>query len=163
MTTTHAPSEAAIQATMEQVTASVRARDTKGLVACFAENAVLEVVHGTYRGKAEIARSFDWTWQMLPKLEYRDAGMGMRIVDSMAVYEGVMKAVNADGTNLEALTLSTYEFDDDAKITRFVQVYNQWSLVQQAADQMTGLMGPLFRWFVRTTDAEMRKGLPAAS
>jgi hypothetical protein len=162
MTTTHAPSEAAIQGTMERVTAAVKARDTEGLVACFAEDGVLQVVHGTYRGRAEIARSFDWTWQMLPTLEYRDVGMGMRIVDSMAVYEGVMMAVNADGTRLGALTLSTYEFDDQAKITRFVQVYNQWSVVQQAADQMTGLMGPLFRWFVRSTDAEMRKGLPAA-
>ena len=57
MTTTHAPSEAAIQATLEQVTSAVRARDTEGLVACFAEDAVLEVVHGTYRGKAAIARS----------------------------------------------------------------------------------------------------------
>jgi hypothetical protein len=124
---------------MEQVTAAVRERDTKGLVACFAEDAVLEVVHGTFRGKAEIARSFDWTWQMLPKLEYRDVGMGMRILDSMAVYEGVMVAVSADGTRLEALTLSTYEFNQNGKITRLVQVYNQWSAVQQSADQMSGL------------------------
>ena len=97
MTTTHAPSEAAIQATMEELAAATRARDTTALMACFAEDAVLEGVGGTYRGKAAIARSFDWTWEMLPKLEYHDVGMGMRIVDSMAVYEGVMTAVNADG------------------------------------------------------------------
>jgi len=163
MTTTHAPSEAAIQATMEELAAATRARDTTALMACFAEDAVLEGVGGTYRGKAAIARAFDWLWEMLPTLEYRDVGMGMRVVDSIAVWESMMTAVNADGARLEVLNLETYEFDDDAKITRYVQVFNQWPLLRQGADQMTGLKGTLFRWFVRSVDAELHKGRPTAS
>ena len=163
MTTTHAPSEAAIQATMEELAAATRARDTTALMACFAEDAVLEGVGGTYRGKAVIARAFDWLWEMLPTLEYYEVGMGMRVVDSIAVWESMMTAVNADGARLEVLNLETYEFDDDAKITRYVQAFNQWPLLRQGADQMTGLKGTLFRWFVRSVDAELHKGRPTAS
>jgi ketosteroid isomerase-like protein len=163
MATTHAADAATVQATLDELDAAIKVRDTGRIVACFAEDATLQVVQGTYRGKAAITRFFDWNWEILRSIEYHDTGRGLQVYGAVAVYEGTMRGVSYDGASFETPTLAVYEFNDAGKITRTVQMFNQWSLVRQSAPQATGLFGPVFRWFVGRTDDAMSKGLPVPS
>ena len=71
--------------------------------------------------------------------------------------------IAAAGGWVAAPLLVVSEFDESGKITRQSSLVNEWTLVKQAAGQMSGLSGAFYRLFVGRIDSEMHKAVPAQS
>lgn len=162
-TATQVPEEAAVRATLEKFMAAQEARDIAPLIECFADDAVVESVQGTFRGKNAIASRSEWEFKTLREVTYEPRGVGHQICGSMSVFEGVMRGTNADGYDFEAPVLVLSEFDESGKITRMSSLFNEWTLVKQAATQLSGLGGAFYRLFTGRIDSEMHKGVPTQS
>lgn len=159
-TATQVPEETAVRATLEKFMAAQEARDIAAVIECFADDAVVESVQGTFRGKEAIASRSEWEFKTLREVRYEPRGVGDVIRGSISVFEGMMRGTSSDGYDFEIPVLVVSEFDESGKITRQSSLVNEWTLVKQAASQMSGLSGAFYRLFVGRIDSEMHKGVP---
>lgn len=162
MGTTTAPSEAVRHATLDEWSAANVARDVERMTACFAPDAMIQPPEGTYRGIDAIRAYLRWFTTRVPSVEYEDRGFGRQLVGDIAVWEGIQRGVDGDGIRFEVPMLAAFEFDEAGKISRMVSGLNQWTLVEQGAEQLSGIKGAIARWFVSVSNSAMRKDLPAS-
>ena len=138
-------------------------RNVDKMMECFADDAVVIVGVGTFRGPREIRRFLAWDVGLSPSMESRDVGIGLLIAGSVAVQESVIDATY-EGIGYQHPVATMYEIDGTGKIGRLASYYDKLAINQQIAAKYPGGRGWIFRKMVDTLVSQGRKGLePAAS
>lgn len=140
--------------------AAVEALDADATADCFADDAELVQLQGTFRGKDAIRDYFTWSFSLVTRVRVEEAGFGRQVAPPFVFLEAVESLTMTDGTTYRVPLLIAGEFDSSGKISRWVRTSDRWTIVLQAAQQMRGPQGAFSRWFLRQIDQVMAKGMP---
>jgi ketosteroid isomerase-like protein len=155
-----AVTESEMHSVLDKLTTSLVNFEPAGAVDCFAEDGELCVPDGTFVGRDSIRAYYDWTLGSMKSLAFEPRGIGRAVHPPFVFVEGSQTVTRKDGSRYVTPYLTFAEFDDSGKIRRLVRSFDRWLLATQAAEQMRGPTGPIFRWFVHQVDSGMSKDLP---
>ena len=157
--TTHL-SEQRITELVERYEAASERRDVQAMLELFADDAVIVIAPGAFRGKEGIRRVLEWDVRTSPVVHYRPLGLGLLIVGTIAVRE-VMVETAYEGIRYEYANLVAFEFDDDGKIRARRTYYDKLGITQRIAGPLPGIQGCLLRLMVNSLVSQGEKGLRA--
>ncbi len=106
---------------------------------------------GTFEGKEEVRRYFEWMSDNIQDMEYTETGGGMLVEGDKAAYEHTLTG-EYEGEEVESLVICTYQFSDD-KIKEMHYILDTLEIAKQAAS------GLLSEKMVNTVYNQTRKGL----
>jgi ketosteroid isomerase-like protein len=155
---TGGPTEERIREILEEYRAAYERRDRAALLDFFADDAVMTLAPGTFRGSDGVGRVLDWDLRITPTVQMRPLGIGLLVQDNVAVREVVFEAT-FEGIRYEYPMLAVFEFDDDGKIRAYRAYYDKLGIEQSIASRYPGIQGRLFRLMVNYLVAQGEKGL----
>lgn len=158
-----ADSQAKVRAAHEEFSAASAARDPERITACFADDAEMLALQGTFHGIDAIRGYYDWICDLLPRHTFAERGLGLRVIGSVVLYEGVQSGTDEHGSSFSDVPIMcVWEYDENAKIKRLAVYSDRWPIIQQSTDQMHGPMGFFARGFTKRVDESITEGLPPA-
>jgi uncharacterized protein (TIGR02246 family) len=149
-----------INQALDRLGAALEALDADGTADCFAEDAEMVQLHGTFRGRDAIRGFFAWSFALATDVHFEERGFGRQVAPPFVYLEAVESLTMTDGTTYSVPLLGVGEFNESGEITRWVRSSDRWSIVVQGARQMSGPLGVYFRWFLHQIDQSMTKGMP---
>jgi ketosteroid isomerase-like protein len=133
-------------------------RDKRAVADLFAEDAVISLAPGTFRGAEGIRRGIDWDWKATPTIRFRPVGIDVLDRGNVAVCEVMVEASYA-GVRYEYPNVRVFEFGDDGRIRALRSYYDKLGIEQRIAHQLAGLKGRLLRLMLDRLVSEGEKGL----
>jgi ketosteroid isomerase-like protein len=133
-------------------------RDKPAVEDLFADDAVMTLAPGTFRGREGIRRVLDWDWKATPTIRFRPMGIDMLVSGNVAVCEVMVEASYA-GVRYEYPNVRVFEFDDDGKIRALRSYYDKLGIQQRIAHELPGAKGRFFRLMLDRLVSEGEKGL----
>jgi ketosteroid isomerase-like protein len=152
--------EVRIREILEEYRAAYERRDRAALLDFFADDAVMTLAPGAFRGREGVAAVFDWDLRDTSSARLRPLGVGLLVKGNVAVRE-VVFAATWKGIRYEYPNLAVFEFDDDGKIRAYRSYYDKLGIEQRIAAQFPGIQGWLFRLMVNRLVREGEKGIDA--
>jgi len=153
-------SESGLAGRIEEYRDAYQARDLDRILALFTDDAEVTVAPGTFRGKDEIRKLFDWDARLSPTASVRDAGVGVVVSGQTVVWERVV-SLSYESIPYEEAATTVVEFDDAGKIRRLRSYYDKLALMDQIASRYPGIQGWMFRRLTGYLVAQGSKGLDA--
>ena len=153
-------SESGLAGRIEEYRDAYQARDLDRILALFTDDAEVTVAPGTFRGKDEIRKLFDWDARLSPTASVRDAGVGVVVSGQTVVWEHVV-SLSYESIPYEEAATTVVEFDDAGKIRRLRSYYDKLALMDQIASRYPGIQGWMFRRLTGYLVAQGSKGLDA--
>jgi len=146
----------------EEFRSASQDRDVERMLTLFADDAVVTMEPGTFRGKAAIRKFFEWEVRMAPVATSNDTGLGMVVVGRSVVWEcQISETVQGVPCTTDAVRI--LEFDDAGLIRRYRSYYDKLHAMEQFASGLPGLYGRLARALIGYLVAQGRKGLDTPS
>ena len=133
-------------------------RDKRVVADLFAEDAVVSLAPGTFRGREGIRRVLDWDWKATPTIRFRSMGIDVLVRGNVAVCEVMVEASYA-GVRYEYPNVRVFEFGDDGKIRALRSYYDKLGIEQRIAQELPGLKGRLLRLMLDRLLSEGEKRL----
>jgi len=126
-------SEEEIKSAVREFVDAYARRDVEKLASFLADDVVWAQSEGTFKGKEEAKRFLTWEAKNTPGLRLRDAGLGILVKGSKAIYEHVFDSTSLDGgASHDIPAVGVFEFKD-GKIQRHRLFYDRLSVAKQAA------------------------------
>jgi ketosteroid isomerase-like protein len=150
--------EQRIRELVGQYEAASERRDVKAMLELFADDAVIVIAPGAFRGKEAIRRVLDWDARTSPIVRCRPLGLGLLIKGNTAVREVVVETAY-EGIAYEYANLVAFEFNDDGKIRARRSYYDKLGIAQRIARHLPGIQGYLLRLMVNYLVSQGEKGL----
>lgn len=152
--------EERIREILEEYRAAYERRDRAALLGFFADDAVVTLAPGAFRGREGVAAVFDWDLRDTSRVRLRPLGVGLLVQGNVAVREVVFEAV-WKGIRYEYPSLAVFEFDDDGKIRTYRAYYDKLGIAQRIAARSPGIQGRVFRFVVDRLVHEGERGIVA--
>ena len=152
--------EERIREILEEYRIAYERRDRQALLDFFADDAVMILAPGAFRGREGVTAVFDWDLHDTSTVRIRPLGVGLLVKGTVAVREVVFVAT-WKGIRYEYPNLAVFEFDDAGKIRAYRSYYDKLGIQQRIAAQFPGIQGWLFRLMVNRLVREGEKGIDA--
>lgn len=163
MTAASTSLEETIRATLDEQLAAIRNLDAEQAAACYADDAEVVTVAGTFSGKDEILEYFRWLFETSTQIDVEPFGFGSRIVDHMVIREERQRYHFTNGHVDEFPAMLVFEYDDEGRITRSASYFDRLVMVREESKQARGLTGFTMRAIVNAAEGAMARGVPAHS
>ena len=150
--------EERIQELVEQYEDASERRDVPALLELFADDAVIVIASGAFRGKEGVRQVLEWDVRTAPTVRYRPMGVGLLVKGNVAVREVVVETTY-EGIEYEYANLVAFEFNDDGKIRARRSYYDKLGIEQRIARRYPGIQGYLFRLMLDYLVSQGEKGL----
>ena len=136
---------------MRELVKTLESNDFEKAVSLCADDIVVEMPIGTFHGKEEFKKYFDWMADNIKDLKVTEAGNGIMVQGDKAYFEHTFSGI-MQGEKAEFLAMCAYEFSDD-KINKVRTVFDRLSIAEQASSKW------IEKKFVNTIVNQMQKGL----
>lgn len=150
--------EERIREILEEYRVAYERGDRAALLDFFADDAVITLAPGAFRGREGVAGVFDWHLRDTSSVRLRPLGVDLLVKGNVAVREVVFEAT-WKGIRYEYPTLAVFEFDSDGKICAYRAYYDKLGIEQRIAVKIRGIQGWLFRLMVNRLVREGEKGI----
>ncbi len=136
---------------MREFVKAFESNDFDKLATLCTDDIVFEMPLGTFHGKEELKRYFNWMAENIKDYKITETGNGILVQGDKAFFEHTM-AGTMQGEKATFLAICAYEFSDD-KIKTARSVFDRLSIAEQASSKW------LEKKFVNTLVNQMQKGL----
>ncbi len=149
-----------IREILEEYRIAYERGDRAALLDFFADDAVMTLAPGAFRGREGVEGVFDWHLRDTSSVRLRPLGVGVVVKGNVAVREVVFEAT-WKGIRYQYPTLAVFEFNGDGKIRAYRAYYDKLGIEQRIAARIPGIQGWLFRRMVNRLVREGEKGIDA--
>ncbi len=136
---------------MREFVNSIEAENIENILSYCTEDIRFVTPFGTFEGKEEVKRLFEWMSGNVQNMEYTETGAGIIVQGDKAAYEHTLTG-EYEGEEIEVLMICTYQFSGE-KIKEMHYTMDTLELADQAAE------GFLSERMVGTVYKQIRKGL----
>ena len=144
-------SEEQVQELIRDFVSSLESKNLGEAVSFFTDDARCISPFGTFTGKKELKRYFEWAHDTIQDLKIAETGVGVLANENSGIIEHKFIGT-VDGIDVQFLVICIYEFSD-GEIRELRMVFDRLELAEQAAE------GWLPKKAVEAVASNLRKGL----